>query len=143
MASIISVSFGGVNHRFQIGNNHGSIHAEFYPPDPSQTLSPWVKNSAGWPWWRWIRSESPLTWVFWVYISNKARFKQSFRDIVDQIKLPGVETLESIFFSLSRVGSGMREKENGFISLIMLMTNFFTYLQWRERTTYRKAPRIP
>ncbi|KAJ5242016.1 uncharacterized protein N7469_000343 [Penicillium citrinum] len=36
-----------------------------------------------------VRSESPTTWVFWVYASNKARFEESFRDIADQVKIPG------------------------------------------------------
>ena len=36
-----------------------------------------------------VRSESPRTWIFWVHASNEARFEQSFRDIADQLKLPG------------------------------------------------------
>ncbi|KAJ5917562.1 hypothetical protein N7466_011116 [Penicillium verhagenii] len=36
-----------------------------------------------------VRSESPATWVFWVYASNAARFEQSFRDIADRAKIIG------------------------------------------------------
>ncbi|KAJ5369967.1 uncharacterized protein N7496_006059 [Penicillium cataractarum] len=37
MVSKASVSFGGNNLGLQIGNNHGSIHAEFHPPERPET----------------------------------------------------------------------------------------------------------
>ncbi|CAG8283444.1 unnamed protein product [Penicillium nalgiovense] len=36
-----------------------------------------------------VRSESPATWVFWVHAINEVRFEHSFRDIADQVKIPG------------------------------------------------------
>ncbi|KAB8067091.1 TPR-like protein [Aspergillus leporis] len=36
-----------------------------------------------------VRSESPGTWVFWIHASNETRFAGSFRDIADQLKIPG------------------------------------------------------
>lgn len=36
MASMTSMTFGDDNNGFQIGNNHGSIHAEFHPPGKAQ-----------------------------------------------------------------------------------------------------------
>ncbi|KAL9580855.1 MAG: hypothetical protein Q9212_004238 [Teloschistes hypoglaucus] len=35
------------------------------------------------------RERSPETWVFWVHASSLARFEQSYRDIADQVKIPG------------------------------------------------------
>ncbi|CAI7654014.1 unnamed protein product [Penicillium manginii] len=37
MESIQSISFGDNNHGFQIKENHGSIHAEFHPPERPET----------------------------------------------------------------------------------------------------------
>ncbi|KAJ6013114.1 hypothetical protein N7522_003469 [Penicillium canescens] len=47
-----------------------------------------------------IRSESPTTWVFWVHASNKARLEQSFRDIADQVKIPGRQDPKVNIFKL-------------------------------------------
>ncbi|KAJ5090876.1 hypothetical protein N7532_009560 [Penicillium argentinense] len=47
-----------------------------------------------------VRSESPTTWIFWVYASNEARFEQSFRDIADQVKIPGRQNPKTNIFKL-------------------------------------------
>ncbi|CAG8947722.1 unnamed protein product [Penicillium salamii] len=47
-----------------------------------------------------VRSKSPATWVFWVHASNEARFEQSFRDIADQVKIPGRQDVKVNIFKL-------------------------------------------
>ncbi|KAJ9492707.1 hypothetical protein VN97_g479 [Penicillium thymicola] len=47
-----------------------------------------------------IRSQSPATWVFWVHGSNESRFEQSFRDIADQVKIPGRQDAQANIFKL-------------------------------------------
>ncbi|KAF7519204.1 hypothetical protein PCG10_010322 [Penicillium crustosum] len=47
-----------------------------------------------------VRSKSPATWVFWVHASNEARFEQSFRDIADQVKIPGRQDAKVNIFKL-------------------------------------------
>ncbi|KAJ5277767.1 hypothetical protein N7534_008281 [Penicillium rubens] len=63
-----------------------------------------------------VRSKSPTTWVFWVHASNEARFEQSFRDIADQVKIPGRQAI-CLAFSIGLLGCiftarfcGAREK---------------------------------
>ncbi|KAJ5515829.1 hypothetical protein N7527_007389 [Penicillium freii] len=58
-----------------------------------------------------VRSESPLTWIFWVHASNEARFEQSFRDIADQLKLPGRRDPRINIFQV--VESWLRDERNG------------------------------
>ncbi|CAI7637422.1 unnamed protein product [Penicillium pancosmium] len=58
-----------------------------------------------------VRSESPATWVFWVHASNEARFEQSFRDIADQIKLPGRRNPRVNIFQL--VENWLRDERKG------------------------------
>ena len=57
-----------------------------------------------------VRSESQTTWVFWIHASNKARFEQSFRDIADQLKLPGRRGKVNIF---QLVESWLRDERKG------------------------------
>ncbi|KAK9846161.1 hypothetical protein MYU51_002992, partial [Penicillium brevicompactum] len=47
-----------------------------------------------------VRSKSPATWIFWVHASNEARFEQSFRDLADQIKIPGRQDAKVNIFKL-------------------------------------------
>ncbi|KAJ5496994.1 hypothetical protein N7463_008981 [Penicillium fimorum] len=47
-----------------------------------------------------LRSKSPELWVFWVHASNEARFEQSFRDIADQVRIPGRQYVEVDIFKL-------------------------------------------
>ncbi|OQE34396.1 hypothetical protein PENCOP_c018G04079 [Penicillium coprophilum] len=47
-----------------------------------------------------LRDQSPDTWVFWVHASNAARFEQSFRDIADQVKIPGRQDPTANLFQL-------------------------------------------
>ncbi|KAF3007144.1 hypothetical protein E8E15_000324 [Penicillium rubens] len=144
MASVASISFGNENRGFQIGDNHGSIHAEIHPherpetpPSPLSTVPfprdpDFVEDRAGRPWRSRIalvglggvrksqlaieysyqvRSVSPATWVFWVHASNEARFEQSFRDIADQLKLPGLRDPRANVFQL--VENWLRDEKKG------------------------------
>ncbi|KAH7303263.1 hypothetical protein B0I35DRAFT_415233 [Stachybotrys elegans] len=47
-----------------------------------------------------IRGRSPETWVFWVHASSIARYKQSFQDIADFLKLPGRQNPQTNVFKL-------------------------------------------
>ncbi|KAJ5975379.1 hypothetical protein N7481_009086 [Penicillium waksmanii] len=128
-----SISFRGNNHGLQIGDNRGSINAEFHlpperpetPPSPLSTV-PFprdphfvardtllhkihekasvpggrVENSASGSRRCRVRSKSPATWVFWVHASNEARFEESFRDIADQVKIPGRQDPKTDIFKL-------------------------------------------
>jgi hypothetical protein len=58
-----------------------------------------------------IRSESPATWVFWVHASNEARFEQSFRDIADQLKIPGRQDPKANIYKL--VENRLRDEKTG------------------------------
>ncbi|KAJ5651655.1 hypothetical protein N7507_009081 [Penicillium longicatenatum] len=58
-----------------------------------------------------IRSESAATWVFWVHASNEARFEQSFRDIADQLKIPGRQDPKANIFRL--VENWLRDEKKG------------------------------
>ncbi|KAJ5973175.1 hypothetical protein N7481_010385 [Penicillium waksmanii] len=137
-----SISFRDNNHGLQIGDNHGSINAEFHlpaerpetPPIPlstvpfardpdfvsrdtlldriherSSTLASRIalvglggvgKSQLAIEYSYRIRTKSPETWVFWVHASNKARFEQSFRDIADQLKIPGRQDPQANIFKL-------------------------------------------
>ncbi|KAF1828138.1 hypothetical protein BDW02DRAFT_603717, partial [Decorospora gaudefroyi] len=44
--------------------------------------------------------QSPETWVFWVHASNAARFKQSFRDIANRVKIAGRQSPQANIFQL-------------------------------------------
>ncbi|KAJ6025063.1 hypothetical protein N7540_005860 [Penicillium herquei] len=58
-----------------------------------------------------VRSESPATWVFWVHASNEARFEQSFRDIADQVKIPGRQDPKVNIYKL--VENRLRDEKTG------------------------------
>jgi hypothetical protein len=58
-----------------------------------------------------VRSKSPATWVFWVHASNEARFEQSFRDIADQVKIPGRQDAKVNIFTL--VENWLRDEKIG------------------------------
>lgn len=58
-----------------------------------------------------VRSESPSTWVFWVHASNESRFEQSFRDIADQMKIPGRQDPKVNIFQL--VENRLRDEKTG------------------------------
>ncbi|KAJ5324219.1 hypothetical protein N7476_002819 [Penicillium atrosanguineum] len=64
-----------------------------------------------------VRSKSPGTWVFWVYASNEVRFEQSFRDIADQVKIPGRQDPKVNIFQL--VESWLLDKRKGKWVLIL------------------------
>ncbi|CAG8135564.1 unnamed protein product [Penicillium olsonii] len=58
-----------------------------------------------------VWSKLPATWVLWVHASNDARFEQSFRDIADQVKIPGRQDPKAKVFSL--VENWLRDKKKG------------------------------
>jgi tetratricopeptide (TPR) repeat protein len=58
-----------------------------------------------------VRSKSSATWVFWVHASNEARFEQSFRDIADQVKIPGRQDAKVNIFQL--VENWLRDEKIG------------------------------
>jgi hypothetical protein len=58
-----------------------------------------------------VRDESPAAWVFWVHASNEARFRQSFWDIADQIKIPGRQDSEVNIYKL--VENWLRDEKKG------------------------------
>ncbi|CAG8910138.1 unnamed protein product [Penicillium egyptiacum] len=148
-----SISFRGKNDGLQVGDNHGSITAEFHlplvrpetPPSPLSTV-PFARNpdfvtrdtllhqiheKSSVPGSRIalvglggvgksqlaiecsyrVRSESPATWVFWVHASNEARFEQSFRDIADQVKIPGRQDPQVNIYKL--VENRLRDDKTG------------------------------
>jgi hypothetical protein len=47
-----------------------------------------------------VRSQAPATWVLWVHASNATRFEQGFRDIADQVKIPGRKDPRANIFNL-------------------------------------------
>ncbi|KAJ5125244.1 hypothetical protein N7526_007421 [Penicillium atrosanguineum] len=148
-----SLPFGDNNNGLQIGDNRGSINAEFHlplerpetPPNPLSTvpftrdpdfvsrkaLLHWIRKKSSVPGSRialvgfggvgksqlaieysyQIRSESPATWVFWIHASNEARFEQSFRDIADQVKIPGRQDPKVNIFQL--VENRLRDEKTG------------------------------
>ncbi|ETS85702.1 hypothetical protein PFICI_03727 [Pestalotiopsis fici W106-1] len=58
-----------------------------------------------------LRDKSPATWVFWVHASNKARYEQSFRELAEQVKLPGRQNAQENIFQL--VSSWLRSDKSG------------------------------
>ncbi|KAJ5976534.1 hypothetical protein N7481_010241 [Penicillium waksmanii] len=58
-----------------------------------------------------VRYESPTTWIFWIHASNKVRFEQSFRDIADQVKIPGRQDSKANIFKL--VENWLRDEKKG------------------------------
>ncbi|KAJ5917547.1 hypothetical protein N7466_011101 [Penicillium verhagenii] len=148
-----SISFPGNNHGIQVGDNRGSITAEFYlpperpeiPPNPLSTV-PFArdpdfvnritllhqihekssvpgsrialvglggvgKSQLAIEYTYRVRSESPATWVFWVHASSEARFEQSFRDIADQVKIPGRQDPKVNIYKL--VENRLRDEKTG------------------------------
>ncbi|CAG8411003.1 unnamed protein product [Penicillium salamii] len=119
-----SISHSGVNYGAQVGINYGTFTADFYlssdrPETPLSPLSTiYSKNSVvgsrialiglggvgksqlAIEYFYQVRSKSPAIWVFWVYASNEARFEQSFRDIADQVKMPGRQDAKVNIFKL-------------------------------------------
>ncbi|KAJ5935998.1 hypothetical protein N7454_005296 [Penicillium verhagenii] len=147
-----SISFRGGNYGMQIGENSGSVHAEFHPPhrpetppgplsnvpfprDPDfvrhDTLLEQVHNKSLAPGARialvglggvgksqlaieytyQVRCESPGTWIFWLHASNETRFEQSFREIADELKLPGRQDPGVNIFQL--VENWLRDETKG------------------------------
>ncbi|KAJ5826076.1 hypothetical protein N7474_003214 [Penicillium riverlandense] len=66
-----------------------------------------------------VRSQAPATWVFWVHASNATRFEQSFRDIADQVKIPGRHDPHANIFKL--VENWLRDEKRG--SWVLILDN--------------------
>ncbi|GAB7336900.1 hypothetical protein MBLNU13_g01179t1, partial [Cladosporium sp. NU13] len=47
-----------------------------------------------------VRTQSPETWVLWLYASNAARFEQSVRDTLDRLKVRGRQDAKANVFQL-------------------------------------------
>lgn len=58
-----------------------------------------------------IRDESPQTFVFWVHASTQARFKDAYKDLADQLELPGRNDPKANVLRL--VGDWLRDETNG------------------------------
>lgn len=63
------------------------------------------------------RDYSPETWVFWIHVSNTARFEQSFRDIVNYVKISGRQDPQADIFQL--VHDWLWDEKNGKWALIL------------------------
>ncbi|KAJ5523469.1 hypothetical protein N7513_013013 [Penicillium frequentans] len=66
-----------------------------------------------------VRINFPETWVLWVHASNAARFEQSFRDIANQVKIPGRQDPQAHIFEL--VENWLRDGKRG--RWILLLDN--------------------
>lgn len=55
--------------------------------------------------------------MFWVHASNSARLKQGYRDIAEQVKLPGREDPSADVFRL--VDRWLRDEKNGKSALVL------------------------
>ena len=77
-----------------------------------------------------VRSQAPATWVFWVHASNATRFEQSFRDIADQVKIPGRQDPQANIFSL--VENWLRDEKRG--SWVLILDNV------DDHESLRKSP---
>ncbi|OOQ89516.1 hypothetical protein PEBR_07860 [Penicillium brasilianum] len=64
-----------------------------------------------------IGSQSPAIWVFWVHASSAGRFKESFWDIADQVKIPGRQNPHINI--LKQVENLLRDKKRGKWFLIL------------------------
>jgi hypothetical protein len=58
-----------------------------------------------------IRDASPHTFVFWVHASTRARFEEAYRDIADQLQLPGRSDPRANVLQL--VSDWLRDETNG------------------------------
>ncbi|KAJ5737258.1 uncharacterized protein N7483_002383 [Penicillium malachiteum] len=67
-----------------------------------------------------VRFESPATWVFWVHADNEARFEQGFRDIANQVKIPGRQDPKVNRFAL--VENWLRDDNRG--KWLLILDNF-------------------
>ncbi|KAH8724692.1 putative kinesin [Phaeosphaeriaceae sp. PMI808] len=54
---------------------------------------------------------APDTWVFWVHTGSTARLEQSYRDIANQVELPGRSEPQANIFELVR--NWLRDEKNG------------------------------
>jgi tetratricopeptide (TPR) repeat protein len=49
-----------------------------------------------------LRAQSPETWILWIYASNEARFEQSVRSVLDQLRVRGRKDSGANIFLLLR-----------------------------------------
>ncbi|KAJ6133730.1 hypothetical protein N7523_000052 [Penicillium sp. IBT 18751x] len=125
-----STSYSGVNYGAQVGINYGTFTADFHlpperpetPPSPlstvpfardpdsvsRDTLLNQIRDKSLVPGSRialvglggvgLVQSDHYA--VFWVHASNATRFEQSFRDIANQVKIPGRQDPQANIFNL-------------------------------------------
>ncbi|GKZ63423.1 hypothetical protein AnigIFM49718_011831 [Aspergillus niger] len=70
-----------------------------------------------------IRRQSPATWVLWIHASNAARYEQSFRDIADQVKIPGRQNPQVNIYKL--VEDWLQDRKRG--KWILILDNVDDY----------------
>ncbi|KAJ5510416.1 Tetratricopeptide-like helical [Penicillium expansum] len=85
-----------------------------------------------------IRAQSPTTWVFWVHGSNESRFEQSFRDIADQVKIPGRRDPQINIFKL--VENWFQDQKIGKWICILDNVDDDQLLSMRNSTNASKKP---
>ena len=59
----------------------------------------------------------PATWVFWIHASNAARIEQGYREIAEQVKIPGRGNPKADIFRL--VDKWLRDEKNGKWALVL------------------------
>ncbi|KAF2818537.1 TPR-like protein [Ophiobolus disseminans] len=64
-----------------------------------------------------VRDASPQTFVFWVHASTRARFEEAYRDIADQLQLPGRSKPKANVLRL--VSEWLREEANGWWVMVL------------------------
>ncbi|KAJ5448231.1 hypothetical protein N7445_003052 [Penicillium cf. griseofulvum] len=74
-----------------------------------------------------VRSQAPATWVLWVHASNATRFEQSFRDIANQVKIPGRQNPQINIFDL--VKNWLQEEKRGRWVLILDNVDDYEFLR--------------
>ncbi|MCJ1268442.1 hypothetical protein MMC22_008330 [Lobaria immixta] len=85
-----------------------------------------------------IREKWPETWIFWVHASNAARIEQGYRDIAEQVKIPGRQDPKADIFQL--VAKWLRDENKGKWALILdnaddAVVLFKTYATSQEAQT--------
>jgi tetratricopeptide (TPR) repeat protein len=79
-----------------------------------------------------VRDASPQTFVFWVYASTRARFEEAYKDIADQLQLPGRSDSQTNVLRL--VSNWLRNETNGqWLMVLDNVDDLETFFPSRER----------
>ncbi|EUC48961.1 hypothetical protein COCMIDRAFT_85847 [Bipolaris oryzae ATCC 44560] len=82
-----------------------------------------------------IRDASPQTFVFWVHASTRARFEEAYKDIADQLQLPGRNDPKENVLQLVR--NWLREEANGqWFMVLDNVDDVETFFPSRKRKRY-------